>query len=122
MYGSAYALKRDKLNLSGLLNVLDGVVDTPERIVVMTTNHPEILDPALIRPGRIDQRLLLGFMKWHNVLGNDAKGIAGLELTPAQVEQLSAENDTVEEMIEALERAAPSVANEIVDGACCDEP
>merc|ERR1719440_1973316 len=68
-YGpSAYALKRDKLNLSGLLNVLDGVVDTPERIVVMTTNHPEILDPALIRPGRIDQKLLLGFMKWTDVV------------------------------------------------------
>ena len=60
---SAYALKKDKLNLAGLLNVLDGVVDTPERIVVMTTNHPEILDPALIRPGRIDQRLLLGYMR-----------------------------------------------------------
>merc|ERR1711998_473813 len=68
LYGSAYALKRDKLNLSGLLNVLDGVVDTPERIVVMTTNHPEILDPALIRPGRIDQKILLGYMKWPNVV------------------------------------------------------
>ena len=33
-------------------NVLqDGVVDCPDRIVVMTTNHPEKLDPALIRPG-----------------------------------------------------------------------
>ena len=63
MAPSAYALKRDKLNLSGLLNVLDGVVDTPERIVVMTTNHPEVLDPALIRPGRIDQKLLLGYMR-----------------------------------------------------------
>jgi hypothetical protein len=31
--GSAYSLRKDKLNLSGLLNVLDGVVDTPERIV-----------------------------------------------------------------------------------------
>merc|ERR1712224_808878 len=68
MYGSAYALKRDKLTLSGLLNVLDGVVDTPERIVVMTTNHPEILDPALIRPGRIDQKLLLGYMNPANVV------------------------------------------------------
>ena len=29
----------DELNLAGLLNVLDGVVDTPERIVVMTTNQ-----------------------------------------------------------------------------------
>ena len=129
-YGSGYALKRDKLNLSGLLNVLDGVVDTPERIVVMTTNHPEILDPALIRPGRIDQKLLLGYMKWPHVvamiqhyfqlgdeglsedlvarvrdavLGNGATGVPGLDLTPAQVEQLSAEHDEVEDMIEALE-------------------
>lgn len=30
----------DELNLAGLLNVLDGVVDTPNRIVIMTTNHP----------------------------------------------------------------------------------
>ena len=52
--------KSDKLDLSGLLNVLDGVVDTPNRILVMTTNHPEKLDPALIRPGRIDKKLLLG--------------------------------------------------------------
>ena len=36
-----------QLNLSGLLNVLDGVVDSPERILVMTTNHPEKLDPAV---------------------------------------------------------------------------
>ena len=45
---------------AGLLNVLDGVVDTPNRILVMTTNHPEKLDPALIRPGRIDKILYLG--------------------------------------------------------------
>jgi hypothetical protein len=40
----------DKLNLAGLLNVLDGVVDSPGRIIVMTTNFPDKLDPALIRP------------------------------------------------------------------------
>ena len=49
--------KTDELDLSGVLNVLDGVVDCPERILVMTTNHPEKLDPALIRPG--DCRALL---------------------------------------------------------------
>ena len=38
---------------AGLLNVLDGVVDTPGRILIMTSNHPEILDPALIRPGKL---------------------------------------------------------------------
>lgn len=47
----------------GLLNVLDGVVDTPGRIVVMTTNLINILDDALIRPGRIDKKILLGYMK-----------------------------------------------------------
>merc|ERR1712070_564985 len=53
----------DKLNLAGLLNVLDGVLDSPERIVIMTTNHPEKLDPALIRPGRINKRVSLGYLK-----------------------------------------------------------
>lgn len=43
-----------RLTLSVLLNVLDGVLETPGRIVIMTTNHPEKLDKALIRPGRID--------------------------------------------------------------------
>lgn len=44
----------DKLNLSFLLNLFDGILETPGRIIVMTTNHPDRLDPALIRPGRID--------------------------------------------------------------------
>ena len=30
----------DRLSLAGLLNVLDGVVDSPGRIVIMTSNHP----------------------------------------------------------------------------------
>jgi SpoVK/Ycf46/Vps4 family AAA+-type ATPase len=44
----------EKLNLSFLLNLLDGVLETPGRIIIMTSNHPEKLDKALIRPGRID--------------------------------------------------------------------
>ena len=38
----------DALNLSGLLNCLDGVVDSPGRLVILTSNHPEVLDPALV--------------------------------------------------------------------------
>jgi chaperone BCS1 len=55
---------RDQLNLTGILKVLDGVVDTPGRIVMMTTNHPENVgtDPALIRPGRMDKKIDLGYM------------------------------------------------------------
>jgi chaperone BCS1 len=47
------------VTLSGLLNILDGF-HAPENVLfVMTTNHIEALDPALLRPGRIDYRLLL---------------------------------------------------------------
>ena len=37
-----------------ILNLLDGILETPGRIIILTTNHPEKLDSALVRPGRID--------------------------------------------------------------------
>lgn len=46
------------LTLSGLLNAIDGIFNNDGRIMVMTTNHPEVLDEALIRPGRIDRKIL----------------------------------------------------------------
>jgi len=45
-----------QLTFSGVLNALDGVAGQEGKIVVMTTNHPEKLDPALVRPGRVDMR------------------------------------------------------------------
>lgn len=48
------------ITLGGLLEVLDGMVETPGRMLVMTTNHPERLDPALTRPGRVDIIMHLG--------------------------------------------------------------
>ncbi|CAG9573960.1 conserved hypothetical protein [Leishmania major strain Friedlin] len=59
---------KDKLDLSGLLNVLDGVVDMPGRMVVMITEHPEWLDPALIRPGRFSVRLRLDYMEMETLV------------------------------------------------------
>lgn len=50
---------RGEVTLSGLLNALDGVAAQHGRIVVMTSNHPEKLDPALVRPGRIDVKVEL---------------------------------------------------------------
>ncbi|GAB6030596.1 hypothetical protein CHUAL_007457 [Chamberlinius hualienensis] len=44
----------NRVTFSGLLNCLDGVASTEGRIVFMTTNYLERLDPALIRPGRVD--------------------------------------------------------------------
>ncbi|KAK6860970.1 mitochondrial chaperone bcs1 [Apiospora arundinis] len=47
------------LSLSDLLNALDGVSAQEGRILVMTSNHPEHLDEALIRPGRVDLKIEL---------------------------------------------------------------
>lgn len=45
------------VSFSGLLNALDGVASRQGRIMFMTTNHIEKLDPALIRPGRVDVKI-----------------------------------------------------------------
>ena len=48
------------VTLSGLLNALDGFSAPDNVLFVMTSNQIEALDPALLRPGRIDYRLFLG--------------------------------------------------------------
>ena len=42
------------ISLSGLLNVIDGVASHEGHLIIMTTNAPNSLDDALMRPGRID--------------------------------------------------------------------
>ncbi|KAF4992666.1 hypothetical protein FGRMN_7014 [Fusarium graminum] len=46
--------QREPISLSGLLNVIDGVGAQEGRVLVMTSNHVENIDPALLRPGRVD--------------------------------------------------------------------
>ncbi|KAF2673511.1 putative mitochondrial chaperone BCS1 [Microthyrium microscopicum] len=55
------------VTFSGLLNALDGVASSEERLVFLTTNHIERLDDALIRPGRIDMSLRLGNAKEYQI-------------------------------------------------------
>lgn len=45
---------REGTSLSGLLNSLDGIATPHGLITIMTANHPEVLDEALIRTGRAD--------------------------------------------------------------------
>ncbi|KAJ8687728.1 hypothetical protein QAD02_023522 [Eretmocerus hayati] len=51
----------NSVTLSGLLNALDGVASSEGRILFMTTNYLERLDPALIRPGRVDYKEYIGW-------------------------------------------------------------
>lgn len=53
---SVISLKKD-VTLSTLLNAFDGIRELPKSIIVMTTNYPERIDPALIRPGRITKHI-----------------------------------------------------------------
>ncbi|KAG1705421.1 hypothetical protein DVH05_004350 [Phytophthora capsici] len=119
-----YNMRNDKLNLSGLLNVLDGVIDCPGRIVIMTTNHPEKLDPALVRPGRVNKKLLLGYMGCIHVQQmieyycvakldegqvrrlHEAFEVSSQLFTPAEIEELCAEHDDVDAVLEGFERLA----------------
>jgi hypothetical protein len=49
--------KPESICLGDILELLDGVVEMPGRMIIMTSNHPEQIDPALMRPGRIDMSI-----------------------------------------------------------------
>ncbi|HUT37529.1 MAG TPA: AAA family ATPase [Planctomycetota bacterium] len=46
--------------VSQLLVLLDGLEDRGRVLVIGTTNRPEDIDPAILRPGRIDRKVCLG--------------------------------------------------------------
>lgn len=51
------------LQTRDLLNTIDGLLATEGRILIMTSNHPEKLDEALIRAGRVDRRFYFDYAK-----------------------------------------------------------
>ncbi|KAI9230117.1 MAG: P-loop containing nucleoside triphosphate hydrolase protein, partial [Piptocephalis tieghemiana] len=67
MTGGGIGKRLSSFTLSTLLGCLDGHTMQPGNIVIMTTNHPEVLDPALIRPGRIDLSFELGCVTRYQV-------------------------------------------------------
>ena len=51
----------EPITLDDILNLWDGIRETPGRIMIISSNHYHDLDPALIRPGRIDITLELSY-------------------------------------------------------------
>ena len=45
--------------LNQILVEMDGFTQTEQLVVIAATNRPDVLDPALIRPGRFDRRVAL---------------------------------------------------------------
>ncbi|KAL8118062.1 AAA-ATPase At3g50940-like [Apium graveolens] len=95
-----------KVTLSGFLNYIDGLWSScgDERIIIFTTNHKEKLDPALLRPGRMDMHIHMSYctpcgfkllannyldVKDHKLFPEIEELIRTTEVTPAEVaEQL----------------------------------
>lgn len=85
----------DAVTLSGLLNALDGIATPHGLITIMTSNHPDALDPAILRPGRADVcehfgaagpgqvARLVSYFYGVPVTAADARGIP--DVAPAQV-------------------------------------
>ncbi|KAK2636728.1 hypothetical protein Ddye_031520 [Dipteronia dyeriana] len=91
-----------QITLSGLLNFVDGLWSScgDERIIVFTTNYKERLDPALLRPGRMDMHIQMSYLtpdgfrilasnylniKSHPVFPEIEELIKETEVTPAEV-------------------------------------
>ena len=89
------------ISFNTVLNALDGFCAKHGNIVIITTNHPEKLDKALLRPGRIDlkvhfdyfnqdqmERLFLKFFPTETGLAkNFAKSLESNKYSGAQIQE-----------------------------------
>ena len=103
-------------------------------MLIMTSNHPEALDPALIRPGRIDRCLLLGYLQLEEAAQMLAHYFSAsvsdeqrarldrslrCRMTPATMEQLcavSAEHESIDSLLDELEQCAAGGREGYVEG------
>jgi len=70
--------------LSDMLKELDGVLMTPGRLLIATTNHLDTLDPALTRPGRFDN--LIEFHTINNIeLARFVNKYYNMDVSPSDV-------------------------------------
>jgi len=109
----------DKLSLGFILNLLDGVKETPGRIVVITSNHIDEIDSALKRPGRIDLHIKMKSINFNilkkmyncyfnnyideNKIDKSIKNIEKYNITPAEITNLLINSDDEMNFIELLE-------------------
>lgn len=99
-----------QLTLSGLLNFIDGLWSScgDERIIIFTTNHKNRLDPALLRPGRMDVHINMSYCSPHGfkILASNYLGIHGNHPLSGEIEDLIEKTEvTPAEVAEQLMRS-----------------
>jgi SpoVK/Ycf46/Vps4 family AAA+-type ATPase len=77
----------DPITLDDILNLWDGIRETPGRLMIITSNHYNKLDPALIRPGRIDITLELKHAN-HQVISDMYNKLFGVAITERQLRRI----------------------------------
>ena len=110
-----------KVSYSGFINALDGVAAHEGSVVFLTTNHPQLIDEAAIRSGRVDFRLELGlcdrdqlermFLKFFDdatAAARFAAAVAAGHWSPAQVQERLLKAASVDEAIELFRPAEPA--------------
>ncbi|XP_022132666.1 protein HYPER-SENSITIVITY-RELATED 4-like, partial [Momordica charantia] len=97
---------RKIVTLSGLLNFIDGLWSScgDERIIIFTTNHKEKLDPALLRPGRMDVHVHMSYCSpcGFRVLASNYLGIENHKSFPEIEESILSAKVTPAEVAEQL--------------------
>ena len=125
-----------QLTLSGILNFIDGLWSSygDERIVVFTTNHKDRIDPALLRPGRMDVHISMSYCSFsgfkllasnylgikdnHSLFGEIEGLIQRKEVTPAVVAEELMKSDDADVVLQGfvnfLKQKRVNEANEVL--------
>lgn len=77
----------EPITLDDILNLWDGIRETPGRILILSSNHYDKLDPALKRPGRIDITLELANAS-RSVIGEIYQHLTGETIDPVILEKI----------------------------------
>lgn len=107
-----------KVSYSGFINALDGVAAHEGSVVFLTTNHPDRIDEAAIRSGRVDFRMELGvcdgdqlermFLKFFDdraAAAAFAEAVKADTWSPAQVQERLLKAPTAGEAIALFDQA-----------------
>ena len=117
---SSHTIKpEDKINLCCFLNILDGIIELHGVMIIMTTNYPDKIDTALIRPGRFDfkhefkkatKKIIVDMLAFRYKLvdENTIKSVSNSlkihneVLSPAEIQSICFKNDDVFDAIKEI--------------------